>query len=234
MKKRWAAVKTSCDTVVAGYEEIYPMADRDLAAQNKDFVRGPMSYQAGMKYAECGLWDKFVTDIASRGDASRNAQGTEVMIDAEKAGHGVEGALFTYLDQHASDPFGYVNGQFATAHVVTWMQRTNKLDAKYCPRILGYAKTSKADRVDWWLAYLGDARCTAAIPLVEPRLADPDPVRRVQACTVMGQLGTNKNLPKLQAVANNDIEFRWSDTVQVFYVRDACKSGMTAITVRGK
>lgn len=234
VKTRWAAMKDSCDGLVDGYDQLYAAAHDDLYAQTTKFVRGPMTYQAAMKFAECGFWEKFFGDMISVGPQGTDALGTEMLVDAEKAGRDVEGQLFAYLDAHASDPFGEQNGELATSHVVSWMHLTNRYDAKLCPRVLSYAKASKPDRLDAWLTFLANAGCTAALPLAEPRLTDAMPGRRVQACEVMGKLATKKDLPKLQAVATSDPEFTWNNTVQVFFVRDACKNAITAVTVRGR
>lgn len=180
----------------------------------------------GQRAAECKLWDFVWVDLVHQA----NGRGPELIKTLEKAGVALDVELMTYLAANKDKPFAFEYGDFALENITSWLVSAGKVGK--CERFIPYAKNATPETLGKWLHFFAEAKCKAAAPLAVPRLSSKVPDQRRQACAVLGEIGSKKDIAKLTILSKTDPEYRVERMTKIYWVRDACQAAIGAIQLK--
>lgn len=212
-----------CANIIEGYRSAYPKVPWK---HQDDFV-----VRAAAAIAKCQHWRFFFEELVSRDTYGQDSVGYKALVAAEEAGAPVEAGVLAYINAHAEAPFAFERGEFSISHIVSWLNATKKFG--HCDALSGYVGAAE-DRIQAnFLDYFAAAGCKVGAQMATERLRHDDPLMRVQACRVLGKLGSRKHVKVLEAVGANDPAWRKGRRGErIFYVRDACKGAVAALATR--
>lgn len=212
----------SCEDIVATWE-----------ANKRSFGKPELTYavaeEAAVKMGQCGHWEYVFEKMAHYGSTNIPA-GARALKRLEQEGFAVEKELLHYLARHKKAPFGFKNGIYASHNITRWLADGGHF--KHCKRYVRHAENMSDAVVSEWLRYFVDGFCTEGAQVAARLLTSGNPKKREFGCFILGDIGGDKHVRKLQSLAKTDPAYRIEDLNKIYYVRDTCLAAAGKITSR--
>lgn len=186
----------------------------------------PMLHGAyGLRAAQCDRWDIVFEDLMHWG----NGAGPELLAKLDEAGVPVEERFVTYL-QETEKPLDIKHSAFAIMNFLYW--KNQKGGGEPCGTFVPFVEKLNATAAYRLIAEFNRQSCEAAAPVALKALAADGNNTRLEACQLLGKVGTAEHLPKVQIVAEKDGHMIEKKKKVIYPVRDACSGAAAKIEVR--
>jgi len=191
------------------------------------------------KYVECGLWNEVFEDLMGYiplgwvwADLPPGRYlGRVALQEQQDAGVDVELRFGEYIKKSSGKLFPN-NPEASAGEVAQFLAKNSKF--KHCSTLAPLVAAADAGVIYQWLPFFEVAGCKEARSVAVVNLTASHPYHRIQACLVLGKIGTKAELPKVKALAEGDGFSEIVNRVQIYPVRDRCSSAAANISVRGK
>ncbi len=221
-----AELKTDVAACKPGDELYQKYIEKAFSGMNSGDQKTEAYLLLGSGMAKCKQWDFVFEKLVHWGGES----GMKLLNNLSRDGHDVAALTRDYVTRKKSNVFGFKHGSHAAANLVAWLRNSNKFECDFY--VKNYPNFSP-DSHGEWLYYFAEGNCTKAAPFAVKRLSNGNAQIRRQACNVLGTIGSKKDIPKLQAIADNDATFEIQGlNTKVYWVRDACRNSIGKIQLR--